>query len=227
MKASDIDYVCTQTSSTSVTPTTKSYSAAALKQLFFDALVSHWATGDILSIGSHEDPIDTTTWSHVYRENHDFRIWIVKSTQTPDSKRHKFLRPYTVYLDPPASWVDPRPEYDMFKQEDGTEALIRKLLRGVNTGVQTKKEDDGDGEVKVKTGDGEVRTPRLKLTLKIPKKRRSNGDPGRDTTSGSSAEDLNRMRQESGAGAASEEAVEEEDGMDIDLDAGIEDEELD
>jgi hypothetical protein len=63
----------------------------------------------------------------------------------------------------------------------------------------------------------------------MPNMRQSSNDHRRKATFGSSAQDLEGMRQASGAGAASEEAVDdmevdEADQMDIGMDAGIEDE---
>jgi hypothetical protein len=103
---------------------------------------------------------------------------------------------------------------------------LRWLVLGANTGVNTNKKEDSDFG---KTEEGEVKTPRLKLRLKMPNMRQSSNDHRRKATSGSSAQDLEGMRQASGAGAASEEAVDdmevdEVDQMDIGMDAGIEDE---
>jgi hypothetical protein len=227
IRASDIEYVCVQTSDDRTTAATKSYSAAALRLLFFDALAAHWTSREILSIGAPalETPGDTTTWTHVYQEYHDFRVWIVSSAHTPDSERWAYLRPQAEYLDPP-------PSYAKVKKEDGyaNDETIKKE-EDIGDGMMKFKMEDNDdqGGVEIKKEEGEIKTPRLKLRLKIPNLRRSNSD-NRDK--GSSEQDLRRVKQENDAAAGSEEAiddmeVDEADELDIGMDAGIEDEELD
>jgi hypothetical protein len=122
IRASDIQYVCDQTSSSSIT---KSFSAAALKQLFFDAIAAHWAARDVLSIGApHLETVnDSTTWTHVYGEYHDFRVWIVNSAPFPDKRRAEYLLPMSKYLEPLVEWFDPALE-----QENGT--LGREDIQG-------------------------------------------------------------------------------------------------
>jgi hypothetical protein len=133
IRASDIRYVCDQTSDDSATSTTKSHSVVALKQLFFDAIAAHWTARDILSIGapSLETPGDTTTWTHVYDEYHDFRVWIVNSATTQDSFRAKYLLPQSKYIGPPASRASSASSDDTIKQEDGSEGTSsREAIQG-------------------------------------------------------------------------------------------------
>jgi hypothetical protein len=229
IRASDIQYVCDQTS------TVESFSAAALKKLFFDAIAAHWAARDILSIGApHLETVnDNTTWTHVYGEYHDFRVWIVNSAPFPDKRRVEYLLPTSKYLEPMVEWVDPALEQEGGK--GGTLSrgsfqggiplpggsciliafiVLNKRVPDAHTGIKTKKTEDS-----TKTEDGETKTPRLRLRLKLPNIRRSNSDSERQPTAASTVQDLESMRQEY------DEAINDME-MDIGMDAGIEDEEI-
>jgi hypothetical protein len=221
IRASDVEYVCIKTADDSTTAATKSHSAAALRELFFDALAAHWTSREILSIGAPalEIPGDTTTWTHVYSEYHDFRVWIVSSAHTPDKERWSYLRPQAEYIDPP-------PSYAEVKKEDGY-ASDETVKNEENIGDDLCKfkmeEGDNQGGEEIKKEEGEIRTPRLKLRLKMPNLRRSNSH---DRGKSPSEQDLRRVKQENEAAAGSEEAIDdmEADEMDIGMDAGIVDE---
>jgi hypothetical protein len=132
IRASDLKYVCDQTSDDSATPTSKSHSAAALKQLFFDAIAAHWTIRDILSIGdpSLETPGDTTTWTDVYGDYHDFRVWIVSSTKTQDSFRAKYLLPQSKYIKRPASRANSASSDDTARQDSSEGTSSREAIQG-------------------------------------------------------------------------------------------------
>ncbi|KAF2852210.1 hypothetical protein T440DRAFT_37438 [Plenodomus tracheiphilus IPT5] len=104
IRASDIAFICAQTPPFLplyyLTPDDGD-SLAGLRQLFFDAVASHWTQRDVMQTGTADQNPDTAKWQDVWYQNPDFRAAMRNTVDTWDgSKRSALLRnvgEYTKY----------------------------------------------------------------------------------------------------------------------------------
>jgi hypothetical protein len=87
IRASDVQHVC------------QAAPGGGLRQLFFDAVASHWTQAEVLNIGSAMDmPGDTTSWADVYNSYPEFRISMAESLGVGDAGRATLLKPVEEYI---------------------------------------------------------------------------------------------------------------------------------
>lgn len=132
IRASDIEFICTNTSpsgSVGNTGDKESHGESELKsgirQLFFDAVASHWTQSNVLNIGDTrmDTPGDTAAWADMYNAYPDFRITLANSLKMADVWRAALLRPVDEYL-------NPRPEEVRVKKEEKENGGVSGQLDG-------------------------------------------------------------------------------------------------
>ncbi len=121
IRASDIDYICANTTLCSYMLNLSSYTEIGVRQLFFDAVASHWTQNDVLAIGANDVPGEPITWTHVYNQYTDFRVTLATSIHMTDVWRAAILRPVNDYLKSPAQREDGKVE----KTEKSSERVNR------------------------------------------------------------------------------------------------------
>jgi len=73
--------------------------ANGIRQLFFDAVASHWTQREVGNmVNETELGGDTVTWGHVYTTYHEFRETMEKSLNDHDLDRAALLRPVEEYF---------------------------------------------------------------------------------------------------------------------------------
>ncbi|KAF1842075.1 uncharacterized protein K460DRAFT_261247, partial [Cucurbitaria berberidis CBS 394.84] len=107
IRASDVEFICINTSPNGSTTNTVLNESGArnkinsgIRQLFFDAVASHWTQSNVLNIGDTgmDTHGDTASWSDMYNVYTDFRVTIASSLMMTNSWRAALLRPVEDYL---------------------------------------------------------------------------------------------------------------------------------
>ncbi|CAO2648007.1 Nn.00g089290.m01.CDS01 [Neocucurbitaria sp. VM-36] len=118
IRASDVDFICINTAPSLGESTiintigeegdNKNRIDSGIRQLFFDAVASHWTQTNVLNIGDTRMDThgDTATWIDVYNTYTDFRITVANSLMIPNAMRAALLRPVDEYLDPKLKEVE-------------------------------------------------------------------------------------------------------------------------
>ena len=121
IRASDIEFICTHTSpSGSVVNTgdkerqSENKIESGIRQLFFDAVASHWTQSNVLNVGDTrmDTPGDAASWADMYNVYPDFRVTLANSLKMADVWRAALLRPVDEYLNPRLEEVRIKKEKD-------------------------------------------------------------------------------------------------------------------
>jgi hypothetical protein len=101
IRASDVDFVCHNTDTNDI--------GRGLRQLFFDAVASHWSNCEVNKlVGAHSEYMGE--WANLCVQHDDFRITLLASCRTSDALRKTLLKPVNHYLSK---------EKPVVKQEEG------------------------------------------------------------------------------------------------------------
>ncbi|KAF1947690.1 hypothetical protein EJ02DRAFT_449163 [Clathrospora elynae] len=130
LRASDIEFICLQTGAN--TNLNDSFNGndnddegkrikLGLRNLFFDALTSHWTQHDVLAVRilENDTPGDITAWARIYNKNPAFRANLRNSLMIADVWRAKLLRPIDEYFYPAKE--EEEEDEPLIKREDGEE----------------------------------------------------------------------------------------------------------
>lgn len=93
IRAEDIDYVCRNTNKDEH----NNDICKGLRQLFHDAVASHWSNWEVNKLTGHHDEY-MGEWTEMCVKYDDFRITLLASCHTSDAQRHILFKPVSQYL---------------------------------------------------------------------------------------------------------------------------------
>ncbi|KAH9871663.1 hypothetical protein J1614_005918 [Plenodomus biglobosus] len=206
IRASDVAFICASTPAFSppyyLIPA-EGDSLTGLRQIFFDAIASHWTQRDIVQIGVQDKNPDTAKWEDVYHQNIDFRAALAKTLQTWDgplrSAIFKSMDTYTRFSlkhsPPSTSRPDEHPGVAKVEDDEDHEVYV-------------DNEDDDeeiDARLFIEWGDPGPSRP----LPPVPSTRRDSGERRRRDRMDSQAADLSGLRRQNERRQSDEQAVEE------------------
>ncbi|KAH6074001.1 hypothetical protein HBI67_061250 [Parastagonospora nodorum] len=93
IRAEDIDFVCRNTNKDE----NNNDLCKGLRQLFHDAVASHWSYWEVNKLTGHHDEY-MGDWTELCVNYDDFRITLLASCRTSDAQRHALFKPVNQYL---------------------------------------------------------------------------------------------------------------------------------
>ncbi|EAT84692.2 hypothetical protein SNOG_08416 [Parastagonospora nodorum SN15] len=93
IRAEDIDFVCRNTNKDE----NNNDLCKGLRQLFHDAVASHWSNWEVNKLTGHHDEY-MGDWTELCVNYDDFRVTLLASCRTSDAQRHALFKPVNQYL---------------------------------------------------------------------------------------------------------------------------------
>lgn len=93
IRAEDIDFVCRSTNKDG----NNNDICKGLRQLFHDAVASHWSNWEVNKLTGHHDEY-MGEWTELCVRYDDFRITLLASCRTSDAQRYTLFKPVSQYL---------------------------------------------------------------------------------------------------------------------------------